>query len=282
MTCRAAEGATTCAGTPTGAKLDYDNEGRLKHWQNTPSNPTTTDDFLYDGEGNRVEQQATISGSQVTTVYVAGGLEEITTSGITTTLTKYFAASGLPTVERVGTNGPLSYLASDGQGSVSETLDGGGTVTFQQLYTPYGSVRYSNGSPPTTLGYTGQRVDSNTGLDFYQARYYDPAAGQFTSADTVADGLNRYGYVHGNPATHTDPTGHMTDCKDGAIAGRISRRRYRQRRRPRQRRRTVEEMVGMAAAQAVEPPRAGTTHRTRDPHASANAIIGAMWQVKQR
>ena len=33
-------------------------------------------------------------------------------------------------------------------------------------------------------------------------------AGQFTSADTVNDGLNRYGYVRGNPTTATDPSGH--------------------------------------------------------------------------
>ncbi len=68
-----ADGITTCSGTPTGAQLTYDNEGRLSHWQNAPSSPTTTDDFLYDGAGNRVEQLATISGSPVTTVYVAHG-----------------------------------------------------------------------------------------------------------------------------------------------------------------------------------------------------------------
>ena len=34
--------------------------------------------------------------------------------------------------------------------------------------------------------------------------------GQFTSADTLlAGGLNRYGYVGGNPTTATDPSGHM-------------------------------------------------------------------------
>ena len=195
--------------------LSYDNEGRLAGWQNTPTSPTTTDSFLYDGEGNRVEQQTTTNGSIITsTVYVAGGLEEITSSGATTTLTKYFGAAGLPTAERVGTNGPVSYLASDGQGTVSETLDGSGNVTSAQLYTPYGSVRYSSGSSPTSLGYTGQRADSTTGLDYYHARYYDPVAGQFTSADTVQDGLNRYGYVAGNPTTATDPSGHRRMCEE--------------------------------------------------------------------
>lgn len=141
-------------------------------------------------------------------MYVAGGLEEVTSTGASSTLTKYFGAASLPTAERVGTNGPLAYLATDGQGTVSETLDGSGAVTSAQLYTPYGNVRYSSGSSPTSLGYTGQRADSATGLDYYNARYYDPAAGQFASADSVDDGLNRYGYVRGNPTTATDPSGH--------------------------------------------------------------------------
>ena len=142
MTCRAPSSSATCSGTPTGAVLSFDNEGRLSGWQNAPSSPTTTDSFLYDGEGNRVEQQTTTNGSIITsTVYVAGGLEEITSSGASTTLTKYFGAQGLPTAERVGTNGPVSILATDGQGTVSESLDSAGNVTSAQLYTPYGNVR---------------------------------------------------------------------------------------------------------------------------------------------
>jgi RHS repeat-associated protein len=41
---------------------------------------------------------------------------------------------------------------------------------------------------PTDRGFTGQVADSTSGLDYYGARYYDPAAGQFTSADTVLPG----------------------------------------------------------------------------------------------
>src|SRR5512146_3232987 len=73
---------------------------------------------------------------------------------------------------------------------------------------------------PTAKGFTGQHSDAATsGLDYYGARYYDPSLGQFTSADTVTDGLNRYGYVKGNPETHTDPTGHMLDCRQGGVCG---------------------------------------------------------------
>ncbi len=184
MTCRAPTSTTTCVGTPTGAVLGYDNEGRLSAWQDKPTSPTTTDAFLYDGAGQRVAQQVTVGGSiTTTTTYVAGGLEEIVSNSSGTTLTKYFSGtSGLPTAERVGTSGPLSYLATDGQGTVSESFDSSGSVTSEHLYTPYGVGRYTTGTSPTSLGYTGQRADASTGLDYYQARYYDPVAGQFTSA----------------------------------------------------------------------------------------------------
>ena len=221
MTCRAPDNTTTCAGTPTGAQLGYDNEGRLTEWQNAPSSPTTTDGFLYDGAGNRVEQLVTVNGSiTTTTTYVAGGLEEIDSNARGHDAHQIFhRASGLPTAERVGTGGPLSYLATDGQGTVSTSLDGAGNVTSAQLYSPYGNVRYSSGSSPTSLGYTGQRADGSTGLDYYRARYYDPVAEQFVSADTVNDGINHYSYVHGNPETYTDSTGHRVDQNQDGVGG---------------------------------------------------------------
>jgi len=61
-------------------------------------------------------------------------------------------------------------------------------------------------------GYTGQYADPLSGFDYYNARYYDPVAGVFLSADTVQgnmQGMNPYAYVGGNPETYTDPTGNM-------------------------------------------------------------------------
>ncbi len=51
----------------------------------------------------------------------------------------------------------------------------------------------------------------STGLDYYDARYYDPVAGQFTSADTaLAGGFNRYAYVGGNPGRAPTQSGITT------------------------------------------------------------------------
>jgi len=104
-------------------------------------------------------------------------------------------------------HGTVSYLASDGLGSVSAALSTGGSLTAAQLFAPYGGLRYSTGTMPTARGFTGQYGDAVSGLDYDHARYYDPVIGQFASADTK-EGPNRFAYVAGNPETLTDPTGH--------------------------------------------------------------------------
>lgn len=101
-------------------------------------------------------------------------------------------------------------------------LNSNGGVVGSQLYGPYGNTRYSNGTLPTSIGFTGQRADSVTGLDYYVARYYDPVVGVFLSPDSVqgnAQGMQPYAYVGGNPETRTDPTGHRFICPDCGSGG---------------------------------------------------------------
>ena len=87
---------------------------------------------------------------------------------------------------------------------------GGSAIQGEQLSGPHGNQRYLEGSLGTDKGYTGQFVDAVTGLDYYNARWYDPVSGRFLSPDTVqgnAQGMDPYAYVEGNPETRTDPTG---------------------------------------------------------------------------
>jgi RHS repeat-associated protein len=226
MTCRAPTSSTTCAGTPTGAPLTYDAEGMLVAWQNTPTSPTTTIGDLYDGQGDRVEQQVTQNGTTTATVYI-GNLEEIATTGSTTTTTTYYYAGTARVALAV--NGTVSYLASDALGTVEVALDASGTTTAATLDAPYGGTRYNSGTMPTDYGYTGQHSDAATGLDYYVSRFYDPLAGQFTSPDTTLPGngydlwgLSRYAYVEGDPVGRADPTGHCPMCIGfvvGAVIG---------------------------------------------------------------
>jgi RHS repeat-associated protein len=148
-----------------------------------------------------------VNGGVTTQSVYVGDLMEVrtVTGGPGTGNLVYYSASG----KRIAlmSTGTLSYLVGDHLGSTVETLNNAGAVTASQLYGPYGASRYANGSMVTDFGFTGQRADSTTGLDYYNARYYDPAPGQFISADTVKDGQNRFGYVRGNPTTYTDPSG---------------------------------------------------------------------------
>jgi RHS repeat-associated protein len=143
-----------------------------------------------------------------------------------TTKTTYYYANGSRIAMAV--NGAFSYLASDGLGSANVTLKGSGNSTASLLYAPYGSTRYSSGSMPTDYGFTGQHADSNTGFDYYNARYYDSTAGQFASPDAVLPGggfdvwgLSPYTYVEGNPLIRTDPTGNVMVCDCGTDASNI-------------------------------------------------------------
>ncbi len=216
MTCRSTTSTYNCTGTEhKGNQLTYDAEGRLSHWQDVKTSPTSQDDFLSDGEGNRVEQKVTTGGEHggTTTIVYVGNLEEASTTGTTTTTTTYYYVGTMRVALAV--NGVISYLASDALNSVSVALSSSGTAQASQLYAPYGTVRYTNGTMPGSYGFTGQHTDTTTGLDYFNARYYDPVAGQFTSADTMLPGkgfdpwgLSRYAYVEGNPETRNDPSGH--------------------------------------------------------------------------
>ncbi len=96
--------------------------------------------------------------------------------------------------------------------------DADGDIVQHYGYQPYGSERegISNSNAfPVSSRYTGQTLDTETGLYYYGARYYDPEIARFIQADTVvpdpgsSQAYNRYAYVYNNPLKFSDPTGHF-------------------------------------------------------------------------
>jgi RHS repeat-associated protein len=68
-----------------------------------------------------------------------------------------------------------------------------------------------------TYRYTGKERDTESGLDYFGARYYGSSMGRFSSPDDGSDwnpsepqSWNLYSYVRNNPLKYTDLTGH--DC----------------------------------------------------------------------
>jgi RHS repeat-associated protein len=90
---------------------------------------------------------------------------------------------------------------------------------------PFGDGLSCTGSTtaPTEHHFTGKERDTESGNDYFGARYYSSSMGRFLSPDWSAkvapvpyakldnpQTLNLYAYVGNNPLNRTDPTGHYT------------------------------------------------------------------------
>ena len=103
--------------------------------------------------------------------------------------------------------GVFSYNVINTKGDII-ALAGSNGIDYN--YNAYGTelYKYSSANP---IGYRNYYYDSETGLYYLKARYYDPTTGQFTQEDTVQDDnlqYNLYGYCSANPVLYFDPSGH--------------------------------------------------------------------------
>ncbi|MCF7906176.1 RHS repeat-associated core domain-containing protein, partial [Candidatus Gracilibacteria bacterium] len=94
---------------------------------------------------------------------------------------------------------------TDSEGEVLQLLD----------YFPYGDTRIDESAEDYHNDYqfTGKERDEETGLSYYEARYYNSGIGRFIARDPwegdIKDpqSLNKYSYVQNNPLKYTDPSG---------------------------------------------------------------------------
>ena len=160
-----------------------------------------TESYLYDADGSRI-----IKTSNGVSTYYISPLFEVTGSDVT----RYYYFNG----QRVAMHksGTLTYLHSDHLGSTVLTTDISLNPTGDQRYFAYGKQR-DTGPVATDHQFTGQKLDG-TGLQYYNARYYDPTLGTFISPDTIVPDpgtlidYNRYAYSRANPLKYNDPSGH--------------------------------------------------------------------------
>ena len=113
-------------------------------------------------------------------------------------------------------SGETWYLYNkDVRGSTSSLIDDGGTVAAAYEYDAFGNTTIRTGEEfDNEICYTGQVYDKETGLYYYNARFYNPEDGRFLTQDTyrgeqMEPGTwHLYIYCANNPINSVDPSGH--------------------------------------------------------------------------
>jgi RHS repeat-associated protein len=167
--------------------------------------------YFYDGEGKRIKKQRYAGGvlsEETVFVYSSGKL-----------IAEYSnQVSQAPTV---------AYTTTDHLGSPRIITDQYGQVRSRRDFMPFGedifqnvgartaSLSYSTSQDDLRQKFTGYQKDSETQLDFAEARMYENRFGRFTAVDPLMSSANisspqtwnRYNYCGGNPIACTDPSG---------------------------------------------------------------------------
>lgn len=146
----------------------------------------------------------------------------------------------LTTVTGAGVD--VRWLVSDQLGTPRMILDQSGSLSgvSRHDYLPFGEELFAGtGGRTTAQGYsasdgvrqkfTQKERDNETGLDYFEARYYSSTQGRFTSVDPInltrerlidPQQINLYQYTRNDPLNLLDPTGETIDFekdKNGSL-----------------------------------------------------------------
>jgi len=167
--------------------------------------------YVYDGNLKRVK--SVIDGKTIYNVYDAAGALIHVDEATDGKETDYLHGMG-QTLARIK-NDEFTYLHPDHLGSAQVGTHGTtGAALWSEHYTPFGEALVGAAANDNQAGFTGHIKDKATGLNYMQARYYDPNIGRFLSIDPVGfmetgnpNFFNRYAYTFNDPINLTDPSG---------------------------------------------------------------------------
>ncbi len=220
---------------PPSYTFTYDAENRQTSEVNSGT-PNAT--YSYDGNGARV-QRAVTGSANASYVYDAFGQLAAEYAPAATLSKEYIRFGGqVVAIENATAGAPCQtcYLSYDHLGSVRLVTDQNANIIARHDYLPFGEEilggeagRSSQWGATDSVNqkFTGQERDAETGLDFFQARYYTGGVMRFLSPDPANAGAdltnpqswNGYSYVWNNPLTNIDPTGMSCLGLDGGLLG---------------------------------------------------------------
>jgi RHS repeat-associated protein len=169
--------------------------------------------YRYDALGRRVGwtrkngTNPTGGGPTKTMVFVSAGMQEIAEyeQGTLKRIYVYGSYIDEPLMMMPVGGGPVKkyYYHANNLYNVTAITDKNGVVVERYNYSPYGEATILDAAGTTVLGastianpwtFTGRRLDAETGLMYYRARYYDVDLGRFIGRDPLGyvDGLSLY------------------------------------------------------------------------------------------
>jgi RHS repeat-associated protein len=179
----------------------YDAENRI-----TQVDGGSTATYVYDALGRRV--QKTADGVTVNYLYDSSGRNVSEMQGNTWSRgLVYFGDSLLAQYW----GGSTQFVSGDHLGSSRLLTSPNQSIYDSEDFYPFGEQM--SGASGTSHKFTGKERDSESGNDYFGARYYGSSLGRFMTPDPVGghqedpQTLNRYAYVRNNPLSLTDPTG---------------------------------------------------------------------------
>ena len=194
---KAASGATT--------SYNWDYENRLTTVTLPGAGGTVA--FKYDPFGRRIYK----SSSSGTSIFAYDGdnlAEETNSSGAA--VARYSETQNIDEPLAILRSGATTYYHADGLGSISSLSNAAGSIANTYTYDSFGNLTASTGSLVNPFRYSARESDTETGLYYYRARYYDPQSGRFLREDpikAVVSGMNFYAYVRNNSPNFVDPYG---------------------------------------------------------------------------
>lgn len=204
------DGNETAAGSRT---FVYDLASRLA--STTSGNTTIT--YTYDGQGKRLKASSGNQASAKTNFLWDPNaplpLLAVERDGNNALLRRYIYGADLISMT---TGGSTFYYHPDGLGTISNLTSSTGATQWTYTYEPFGTARTTtknnNQAPSNPIQFTGQYLDSATGLYHLRARQYDPTIGRFLQPDPRSAPLRHpyvgtYAYAENRPTLLTDPSG---------------------------------------------------------------------------